>query len=254
MAARIGRGYMKKNGARFAFSASFLTFAMVLAAPAQAQDAAADEAESVDASEIVVTGSLIRRPNNSSASPIVTVGNDAIKEAGTPNLNDALNQFPSFTTAGNAATGGQGTGGRATINLHGLGSNRNLVLLDGKRLPVSDVNGNVDVNIIPESIIGGIDVITGGASAVYGSDAMSGVVNFKTLREFEGIRMDGQYNIWRLAPNSPAAAAMSWRPSAIPPRMNCRVRPVRSSTTRCPPRSSAPAPSCPARSMLPTPR
>jgi outer membrane receptor protein involved in Fe transport len=186
---------MKKNGARFAFSASFLTFAMVLAAPAQAQDSAADEAESVDASEIVVTGSLIRRPNNSSASPIVTVGNDAIKEAGTPNLNDALNQFPSFTTAGNAATGGQGTGGRATINLHGLGSNRNLVLLDGKRLPVSDVNGNVDVNIIPESIIGGIDVITGGASAVYGSDAMSGVVNFKTLREFEGVRMDGQYNI-----------------------------------------------------------
>jgi iron complex outermembrane receptor protein len=89
---------------------------------------------------------------------------------------------PSFTTSGNAATGGQGTGGRATISLHGLGPNRNLVLLDGKRLPISDVNGNVDTNIIPESIIGGIDVITGGASAVYGSDAMSGVVNFKTVR------------------------------------------------------------------------
>lgn len=186
---------MKKNGARLAFSASILAFSAVLAAPALAQDAAAEDGESADAADIVVTGSLIRRPNNTSASPITTVSNESVKEAGTPNLNDALNQFPSFTTSGNAATGGQGTGGRATINLHGLGSNRNLVLLDGKRLPVSDVSGNVDINIIPESIIGGIDVITGGASAIYGSDAMSGVVNFKTLNNFSGIRLDGQYNI-----------------------------------------------------------
>lgn len=184
-----------KLGTRLAISASFLGFAMALTAPALAQDVAADEGESVDANEIVVTGSLIRRPNNTAVSPIVSVGADTIKEAGTPNLSDALNQFPSFTTAGNAATGGQGTGGRASINLHGLGSNRNLVLLDGKRLPLSDVNGNVDINIIPESIIGGIDVITGGASAVYGSDAMSGVVNFKIMRDFEGIRADTQYNI-----------------------------------------------------------
>lgn len=184
-----------KLGSRLAISASFLGFAMALTAPALAQNAAADEGESVDANEIVVTGSLIRRPNNTAVSPIVSVGADTIKEAGTPNLSDALNQFPSFTTAGNAATGGQGTGGRATINLHGLGSNRNLVLLDGKRLPLSDVNGNVDINIIPESIIGGIDVITGGASAVYGSDAMSGVVNFKIMRDFEGVRADTQYNI-----------------------------------------------------------
>lgn len=184
-----------KLGSRLAISASFLGFAMALTAPALAQNAAADEGESVDANEIVVTGSLIRRPNNTAVSPIVSVGADTIKEAGTPNLSDALNQFPSFTTAGNAATGGQGTGGRASINLHGLGSNRNLVLLDGKRLPLSDVNGNVDINIIPESIIGGIDVITGGASAVYGSDAMSGVVNFKIMRDFEGIRADTQYNI-----------------------------------------------------------
>ncbi|MEJ6011152.1 TonB-dependent receptor domain-containing protein [Novosphingobium aquae] len=184
-----------KFASRLAISASFLGFAVALTAPALAQDAAADGGESVDANEIVVTGSLIRRPNNTAVSPIVSVGAETIKEAGTPNLSDALNQFPSFTTAGNAATGGQGTGGRASINLHGLGSNRNLVLLDGKRLPLSDVNGNVDINIIPESIIGGIDVITGGASAVYGSDAMSGVVNFKIMRDFEGIRADTQYNI-----------------------------------------------------------
>ncbi len=183
---------MKFTARRLAVSASIVPFLM-LASAAQAQDAPDDGDASVD--EIVVTGSLIRRPNNTAVSPIVTVGAESIKEAGTVNLNDALNQVPSFTTSGNAATGGQGSGGRATISLHGLGPNRNLILLDGKRLPISDVNGNVDTNIIPESIIGGVDVITGGASAVYGSDAMSGVVNFKTVRAFEGVKLDAQYNI-----------------------------------------------------------
>ncbi len=185
---------------RFALRASFAVIAFASAsANANAQNAAAEDDQAAEAEDddrqIIVTGSLIRRPNNSAVSPIVTLGTEAIKEAGTVNLNDALNQVPSFTTGGNAATGGQGTGGRATINLHGLGTNRNLVLLDGKRLPVSDISGNVDVNIIPESIIGGIDVITGGASAVYGSDAISGVVNFKTLRSLDGIKLDAQYNI-----------------------------------------------------------
>lgn len=156
---------------------------------AQQQAAAAAEADTTT-QDIVVTGSLIQRPNNTSVSPIVSVGEVALKESGTATLQDALNQFPSFTTGGNAGTGGQGTGGRATINLHGLGTNRNLVLLDGRRLPASDINGNVDINILPEAIIEGIDVITGGASAVYGSDAMSGVVNFKTLRKLQGVRVD----------------------------------------------------------------
>jgi outer membrane receptor protein involved in Fe transport len=157
-------------------------------APAPAPAAADDAAD--QSKDIVVTGSLIQRPNNTAVSPIVTVGDQAIKDSGTANLQDALNQFPSFTTGGNAATGGQGTGGRASINLHGLGTNRNLVLLDGRRLPVSDINGNVDINILPEAIISGVDVITGGASAVYGSDAMSGVVNFKTVRSLEGVKID----------------------------------------------------------------
>jgi outer membrane receptor protein involved in Fe transport len=143
-----------------------------------------------DLQEVVVTGSLIQRPNNTAVSPITSVSEEAIRESGTANLEDALNQMPAFTVGGNAATGGQGTGGRATINLHGLGTNRNLVLLDGKRLPASDINGNVDINILPDVLISGVDAITGGASAVYGSDAMSGVVNFKTLRNFDGVKVD----------------------------------------------------------------
>ena len=142
--------------------------------------------------EVVVTGSLLQRPNNVSVSPIVSVDAAAIRQSGQPNLEAVLNQLPGFTPAGGAGTGGQGGGGRATVNLHGLGSNRNLVLLDGHRLPLSDINGNVDINILPESIISSIDVITGGASAVYGSDAMSGVVNFLTRRSYEGIQFDAQ--------------------------------------------------------------
>lgn len=187
---------MKKFASRLAFSASFLTFAAALAAPALAQDAApADDGESSADEEIVVTGSLIQRPNNTAVSPIVSVGAEAIKESGKNSLVDALNQLPGFTVAGNEATGGQGTGGRASINLHGLGTNRNLVLLDGRRMPVSDIRGNVDINILPDAIIGGVDAITGGASAIYGSDAMSGVVNFKTIRSLDGMVADAQATI-----------------------------------------------------------
>lgn len=168
-----------------------------MAIPALAQDAApAQETDAAEApanvADIVVTGSLIARPNNVAVSPIVTVSDELVQQSGQINLEDSLNQLPGFTPAGNAGTGGQGGGGRATLNLRGLGSNRNLVLLDGRRLPLSDINGNVDINILPESIIGSVDVITGGASAIYGSDAMSGVVNFKTDRYFDGVRVDIQ--------------------------------------------------------------
>lgn len=179
---------MKFRGPRFTLSASLLTFTVALGSPAMAQEP--QDSDKAETQDIIVTGSLIQRPNNTSVSPIVTLGEAAIKESGTANLSDALNQIPSFTVGGNTATGGQGTGGRASINLHGLGTNRNLVLLDGRRLPISDINGNVDINILPDAIISGIDTITGGASAVYGSDAMSGVVNFKTIRAFDGIKVD----------------------------------------------------------------
>ncbi|MFC3444491.1 TonB-dependent receptor plug domain-containing protein [Sphingobium rhizovicinum] len=143
-----------------------------------------------------------------------------MQQSGQITLEDSLNQLPGFTPSGNAGTGGQGAGGRATLNLRGLGSNRNLVLLDGRRLPLSDINGNVDINILPESIIGSVDVITGGASAIYGSDAMSGVVNFKTDKYFDGVRaptsrmatafaaiMASSTHRWRWAPNLPTIAA-----------------------------------------------
>ena len=175
--------------------ASLLSLAIATPLAAQVAPAPAPAEDDAATPDIVVTGSLIQRPNNTAVSPIVTVSDLAIKESGKANLVDALNQLPGFTVGGNEATGGQGSGGRATINLHGLGTNRNLVLLDGRRLPVSDIRGNVDINILPDAIIGGVDAITGGASAVYGSDAMSGVVNFKTIRSMTGIVADLQQSL-----------------------------------------------------------
>jgi iron complex outermembrane recepter protein len=118
---------------------------------------------------------------------------DDLERSGDVSLIANLNQMPQFNAQSGVFSGGQGTGGRVTINLRGLGSNRNLVLLDGRRLPLSDINGNVDTNAIPESAVSSLDVITGGASAVYGSDAMSGVVNFISEPYFDGVKADVQY-------------------------------------------------------------
>lgn len=154
---------------------------------------AQDEQAAGGLEEIVVTGSLISDPNHVAPSPIVITTAEDLQQTGAVTLEAALNQLPQFSPAGTAGNGGQGTGGHATVNLRGLGSNRNLVLLDGRRLPLADISGNVDINLIPDSILASVQTITGGASAVYGSDAMSGVVNFITVGHFEGLRTDLQY-------------------------------------------------------------
>jgi iron complex outermembrane receptor protein len=154
---------------------------------------AQDERATGGLEEVVVTGSLISDPNHVAPSPIVIATAEDLQQTGAVTLEAALNQLPQFSPAGTAGNGGQGTGGHATVNLRGLGSNRNLVLLDGRRLPLADISGNVDINLIPDSILASVQTITGGASAVYGSDAMSGVVNFVSVDHFEGLRTDLQY-------------------------------------------------------------
>jgi outer membrane cobalamin receptor len=155
---------------------------------AAAEDEAEDSSSAVD--EIVITGSRIARRDYDSPSPIMTVGQEQIQASGAIALNNALGDLPQFRATGE---GGQGTGGRALVNLRGLGSSRNLVLLDGRRLPISSAFGEVDTSILPSTIVSSVETITGGASAVYGSDAMSGVVNFISERNFEGVRADIQY-------------------------------------------------------------
>ncbi|NHN37892.1 TonB-dependent receptor plug domain-containing protein [Pseudomaricurvus alcaniphilus] len=145
--------------------------------------------------EVVVTGSRIVRRDLVSSSPIATLDSAALLASGEVNIESVLNQMPQFGLGQGASTNGFGDGGRATINLRGLGDKRNLVLLDGRRLPASSSEAVVDINLIPQIILENVEVISGGASAVYGSDAISGVVNFKTKQGFEGTQIDVQYGM-----------------------------------------------------------
>ena len=160
------------------------------ATPAEVQGAPASEA-----AEIVITGSRISRSDYSSSSPIVTTSQAALKASGSVNVEQSLNQLPQFIPGSGSQGGGASaaaSAGRATLNLRGLGDKRNLILLDGRRLPPSTVFNVTDVNIIPQSLVESVETITGGASAVYGSDAISGVVNFRTRRHMNGVEIDGQ--------------------------------------------------------------
>lgn len=171
-------------------AASFLAVFTAGAAFGQAAEPASTAATE-EVEELVVTGSRISRPDYSSSSPIVTFGEAAITQTGTVNIENALNQLPQFVQGQTQSTiGAVALAGRASLNLRGLGEQRNLVLLDGRRLPLSNANAIVDVNLIPQFILEGVETITGGASAVYGSDAMSGVVNFKTKRHVDGVQID----------------------------------------------------------------
>ncbi|HEY0939866.1 MAG TPA: TonB-dependent receptor [Steroidobacter sp.] len=154
----------------------------------------AQEAAPTELVEIVVTGSRIARRDYVSASPITTVSEEFLQDSGEVAIEQAMNELPQFQR-GQASTGSSNiaAGGRATLNLRGLGDSRNLVLLDGRRLPLASAFGVVDVNIISPGILQNIETITGGASAVYGSDAISGVVNFLPVRKLDGLKVDVQY-------------------------------------------------------------
>jgi iron complex outermembrane recepter protein len=163
-----------------------------------ADDAAGTPARQADATfdEVIVTGSRIATQDYKASSPISTVSATAIESTGAVTLEGALNQLPQFAIGANQTNAGFGGTGQASVNLRGLGVNRNLVLLDGRRLQPSDVLGWIDVNTIPTALIRNVEIITGGASAVYGSDAIAGVVNVQLVPDFEGIKLDTQYNAY----------------------------------------------------------
>ncbi len=144
--------------------------------------------------EVVVTGSRIVRRDYVSFSPITTVGEDFINETGATTLEEVLAELPQFGIGSGTTTTGFFASGQAILSLRGLGPNRNLVLMDGRRMQPSNSQQVVDINMIPKAVIQSVEVITGGASAVYGSDAIAGVVNFIVKREFEGIQIDALYN------------------------------------------------------------
>ena len=149
--------------------------------------------------EVVVTGSRIAQPNLETTSPVTQVTAEDVVTQGVTRIEDLVNQLPQAFAAQNG-TIANGSTGTATVNLRGLGSTRTLVLIDGRRMPyggVSAASAAADLNQIPTAMVERVEVLTGGASAVYGSDAIAGVVNFIMKKDFEGVQIDGQYSIYQ---------------------------------------------------------
>ena len=160
------------------------------AAPVEGQTAA--QPTSPGAGDIVITGSRIPQPNLTSSSPVTVLSSQDVKLQGTTRTEDLINSLPqAFAAQGsNVSNGSTGT---ATVNLRGLGSVRTLVLINGRRLQPGDPRLPVpDINFVPAPLIKRVDVLTGGASSVYGADAVSGVVNFIMDTSFRGLKIDAQ--------------------------------------------------------------
>lgn len=187
------------NALRHGAAPLVMSIAM-LAGPAYAQQASIVDgpppapAAPVDTSAtIVVTGTRIVNPNLKSAAPITTVSALDLKVAGTTRTEDILNQLPQVFAA-QSSTLANGASGTAEVDLRGLGPKRTLVLINGRRLMAGDPSPTsssaADLNFIPASLIKRVDVLTGGASATYGADAVAGVVNFVMDKDLNGLRID----------------------------------------------------------------
>ena len=178
-------------------SSTMIAGLAITAAPALAQDAdvTSDDSAIEEQSTIIVTGSRLNvNPNLEAAAPILSVSTDTIKSTGTARIEDLTNQLPQVF-AGQAGEVSNGASGTATLNLRGIGSVRTLVLIDGRRLPYGSSGiTSANLDLIPTQLVERVDVLTGGASAVYGSDAVGGVANFILRRDFEGIELDLQGN------------------------------------------------------------
>ena len=167
---------------------------MAQTAPDATNAGAAASAASASDDTIVVTGSRISRPDLQSSSPVATLSSAEFKVANAVTAEALLSVSPQFVP-GITGTTNNGNPGTATVDLRGLGAARTLVLIDGKRMVPSDIGGAVDINAIPTVLIKRVDVLTGGASAVYGADAVAGVVNFVLDDKFDGVTLDGSSSI-----------------------------------------------------------
>ena len=164
----------------------------MIATPAYAQDSETGEG-AAEENRIVVTGSRIQQRNIETAAPVAVVDAEEFQLSGTVNVENVVNTLPQVVPGTTSFSNNPGNG-TATLNLRGLGTTRTLVLVNGRRWMSFDTNQIVDLNTIPNFLLDSVDVVTGGASAVYGSDALAGVVNFN-LKKVEGVEMGGQYSI-----------------------------------------------------------
>lgn len=190
---------MKKHSLLKAGAATAV-IALTIGAPAYAQDADvttnAPAASEEGGQSIVVTGTRLRSPNLESASPVTVVTAEEFALTGTTRVEDLINSLPQVFAGqgGNVSNSATGT---ATLDLRGLGAERTLVLVNGRRLaPGTPSTSAADINMIPTALIQRVDVLTGGASSVYGADAVAGVVNFVLDTDFEGFKINANYGMY----------------------------------------------------------
>ena len=198
---------MKNSPIVMSIIAGVSSLAFVSPVHAQAQPAS----EPKESDTIVVTGSRVITSGNSAPTPITVVSAERLAQTSPSNLPDAVRRLPQFSQepAGRNVGAGGNVSTAATLNLRNFGANRNLILFDGTRVPPTAASGIVDTNLIPQALVERIDIVTGGASAVYGSDAVTGVVNFILNKKFNGIKTNTQYGISHYGDDA------SWRASIV---------------------------------------
>ncbi len=180
---------------------------LATAVSAAAQTPSADDATQVQ--EVVVTSSRIERSGFTAPTPTTVVGQQFMEQRAIVNIGDILRTVPAFKASTSPAAGGIGNTGQYLADLRGLGAGRTLVLLDRGRMPATGGNGTTDLNTIPTIMIGSSDIVTGGASAAYGSDAVSGVVNFMVDDRLNGVKGRVQYGATRYSDVKDTLAAIA---------------------------------------------
>jgi len=171
---------------------AFVFAPTTLPAQSETQDEPYDEDTVLE--EVIVTGTRIVRRDFNSPSPLTTISREAIEFSGQPTLEEYLNQMPQLQPVTGRALN-NGSDGTTHLDLRSMGAGRTLTMLNGRRVAPSGVGSAIDLNNLPSTLVDRVEIITGGASTVYGSDAIAGVVNFITRDDFEGLSFEGGYNI-----------------------------------------------------------
>ena len=189
-----------------ALKAYALALTLGVSGTALAQEAEKNlPAASAPIEEVHVTGSRIQRDGMTTPTPVTALNMDDLHVMAPTTLAAAITQLPQFINSavpeGAPSSGWTGASGASILNLRGVGQNRTLVLLDGRRVVASTRKGTLDVNLLPDSLVKTVEVVTGGASAAYGSDAVSGVVNFILDTKFDGFKSDIQGGVTELGDN-----------------------------------------------------
>ena len=214
MRSRLSHTYLGSGVSSWLTGSAFVLCQLLGVGMAQAQVSSTGTAAATEEAleEIVVTGSRIAGASTyTSPTPVTSIDAVDLLAAAPSTLAEGLKQLPSIVPGGGPTVGG-GTGNSSAnfLNLRGLGNGRTLTLLDGRRFAPSGPTGNVDSNLIPQGLVQRVDVVTGGASAAYGSDAVGGVINFVLDKKFTGLKGDVAYGMAQEGDNKEAKLSVTF--------------------------------------------